>query len=745
MGSKPILFVIGGLVIGIGAGVAIGWFSKPETESPDSPSNSADLLNEFMSYVDPKRLGDNLREISKHPHYATSDADNKLSELIRQQWDKTLDSAWIVDYTIMHQWPNAEKSFAVLKENGGETKMKQFEENIPDDEKASTLMFYNAYSPPTGFEIDDNGNSKEVTIKATKLVYGHYCNATNVEEINKLVPNIFQDAIVLCKYTKGGRADKPRVLKPYGAQAVLMFSDPKDYSGADEKGFPHDAGLPMDSVQRGSSKYLRGDPTTPGWPSYPGVYERSVREILEFTKNEIHGPHIWAPLPQQPISVNDAQILLSKLPGQPVPEAWKSETVLELGNYGGDLEDGATFELQIAPKYERADSPDIFGFLEGSEYPDEYIFIGNHHDAWVHGTVDPGAGTTTLFEVSEVFQSMNYRPKRSIIFCSWGSEEHGLIGTQEFVEEFYSVIRERAVAYINSDMSFQDKLFFKALATPILNEFVYDVTKMVPDHNDPKKTVYDLYLENQPTEDGSRPYIGQAGLGSDYAPFAHMLGVPIIDVGFIQKERKIPIMSTYHTAYDHFEYAETFADPGWQAAATVTKVVGGFLIKLGEADSIPVTAQGTVDLVDSLHAGIDDDMKTYMGEGQLLALESAVEKFKSALDKTSKEYETDKSHRIQNRLLKHNMHLIDSMCCHPIQLDLKHILTSPIQEKGPATFPGMSDYYQFIKHPELNTWVGPDSEPEKIVEFQKQVTAVITKLNTAADYLNMEKPFFVRQ
>ena len=47
---------------------------------------------------------------------------------------------------------------------------------------------------------------------------------------------------------------------------------------------------------------------------------------------------------------------------------------------------------------------DVIGFLEGSEYPDEYVFVGNHRDSWVHGTLDPSSGTTTLFEVSEVFR-----------------------------------------------------------------------------------------------------------------------------------------------------------------------------------------------------------------------------------------------------------------------------------------------------------------------------------------------------
>ena len=38
--------------------------------------------------------------------------------MVRDQWAKTLDDAWIVDYSIMHQWPRPENSFAILKQNG---------------------------------------------------------------------------------------------------------------------------------------------------------------------------------------------------------------------------------------------------------------------------------------------------------------------------------------------------------------------------------------------------------------------------------------------------------------------------------------------------------------------------------------------------------------------------------------------------------------------------------------------------
>lgn len=33
-------------------------------------------------------------------------------------------------------------------------------------------MFYNAFAPPTGFEIGDDGNAIDNTITSRKLVYG---------------------------------------------------------------------------------------------------------------------------------------------------------------------------------------------------------------------------------------------------------------------------------------------------------------------------------------------------------------------------------------------------------------------------------------------------------------------------------------------------------------------------------------------------------------------------------------------
>ena len=67
MKLKDILFPIGALVIGIGAGVAIGWFSKPESDSTsadDQNDDSSSLINDFIERVNPERLGQNLKRIS---------------------------------------------------------------------------------------------------------------------------------------------------------------------------------------------------------------------------------------------------------------------------------------------------------------------------------------------------------------------------------------------------------------------------------------------------------------------------------------------------------------------------------------------------------------------------------------------------------------------------------------------------------------------------------------------------------
>ena len=65
------------------------------------------------------------------------------------------------------------------------------------------------------------------------------------------------------------------------------------------------------------------------------------------------------------------------------------------------------------------------------------MIVGSHRDAWGQGAVDPGGGTATMLEISRVLGELirtGWRPRRTVIFASWGAEEYGLIGSTEWVE-----------------------------------------------------------------------------------------------------------------------------------------------------------------------------------------------------------------------------------------------------------------------------------------------------------------------
>ena len=57
---------------------------------------------------------------------------------------------------------------------------------------------------------------------------------------------------------------------------------------------------------------------------------------------------------------------------------------------------------------------------------DQPVILGNHRDAWVYGAADPNSGTANLLEVAKglgVLLRSGWRPRRSIVLCSWSGEE----------------------------------------------------------------------------------------------------------------------------------------------------------------------------------------------------------------------------------------------------------------------------------------------------------------------------------
>ncbi|HPE86715.1 MAG: M20/M25/M40 family metallo-hydrolase [Bacteroidales bacterium] len=78
----------------------------------------------------------------------------------------------------------------------------------------------------------------------------------------------------------------------------------------------------------------------------------------------------------------------------------------------------------------------VIGVIPGTEYPDEYVMLGGHLDAYdvATGGVDDGNGVAVTMEAARLIMESGARPKRTILVCLWAGEEFGLLGSRSWIE-----------------------------------------------------------------------------------------------------------------------------------------------------------------------------------------------------------------------------------------------------------------------------------------------------------------------
>ncbi len=122
-------------------------------------------------------------------------------------------------------------------------------------------------------------------------------------------------------------------------------------------------------------------------------------------------------------------------------------------------------EVELTTSINRQPIPDrnVIGMLEGSDpdMKDEFVIICAHYDhdgadgtRVFAGADDDGSGTVGLIEIAEAYAAAaraGQRPKRSILFAAWNSEERGLLGAWAYTLR-PSVPLDQTVAVLNMDM-----------------------------------------------------------------------------------------------------------------------------------------------------------------------------------------------------------------------------------------------------------------------------------------------------
>ncbi|MBO4757165.1 MAG: M20/M25/M40 family metallo-hydrolase [Bacteroidales bacterium] len=161
----------------------------------------------------------------------------------------------------------------------------------------------------------------------------------------------------------------------------------------------------------------------------------------------------------------------------------------------------------------------ILAVIKGSKYPDEYVMMGGHLDAYdiATGSTDDGQGVCVTMEAARLLAAAGAKPKRSIMFCIWTAEEYGLLGSKYFVLN-KTVPWDKISNYFNRDGG---PLAAVSITVPpaMYDDFV-EVCEPLKDYN-PDIPFEVIKREGEPQ---ARPT--SAG-GSDHAYFA-MNGIPAI-------------------------------------------------------------------------------------------------------------------------------------------------------------------------------------------------------------------------
>ena len=522
----------------------------------------------FDSLVAAPNLDTYMKFLSSRPHHVGSvqgkaNAEYMVGLMNKWGWD-----ARIEEFQVLFPTPKTR----LLELQGAKPFRAKLEEPaLKEDpttgQKSEQLPSYNAFSA-----------DGDVT---SELVFVNRGVPADYEELDRRGISV-KGKIVLAKYGGSWRGIKPKVAAEHGAIGCLIYSDPADDGYGEGDVYPKGAFRPGDGVQRGSVMDM---PVYPGDPLTPMVgADKNAKRLDRSEATTI------MKIPVLPISYNDALPLLQSLEGPVAPASWRGGLPITY-HIGPSL---SKVHLQLAFNWDIKPLYDVIGVMKGSEYPDEWVIRGNHHDGWVNGASDPLSGMVAELEEARVIGEMakqGFRPKRTLVYCAWDGEEPSLLGSTEWVEEHQEELTQKAVAYINSDGN--ERGFIGAEGSHTLEPFFNEITSLVKDPQTGvtikerryARTIMDADRSSRQKMYGnSNIKLSALGAGSDYSPFLQYLGISSMNLGFGGEGEG----GDYHSIYDSYEHFKRFKDPGYAYGAALSKTAGRVMLRLSNADIIPM-------------------------------------------------------------------------------------------------------------------------------------------------------------
>ncbi|KAH9509164.1 Glutamate carboxypeptidase 2 [Bulinus truncatus] len=642
------------------------------------------------------------RILSSKPHIAGRTRDFELVSLIQKHFsDHGLD-VQTTPYDVLLSYPsNATKTSVRILDKSGKVVYDTVrdENDLPKDVNPP----FNAYAPAGLVEGD--------------VVYAGYGRQIEYDDLLKLGINV-SGKIVIMKYGKIFRGSKVQIAQSKGAIGVILYSDPIDVTGVargDPRVFPDTWWLPPKGVQRGTVALLDGDPLTPGYPS----------NKLAYRKNETQGKSNLPLIPCQPIGYLAAYNIIRRMGGPSAPSNWTGGLNMTYRLGPGFKIPCLKLQLNVTNQNQRAKVENVFGIIKGSVEPDRYVMMGNHRDAWNNGAIDPSSGTAVMMEMSRIMGDLvkygSWRPRRTVIFCSWGAEEYGLIGSTEYVEQYVATLRERAVSYINVDLvcAGNDTLFVQA--SPMFRSVVYEASKKVPNPNPTqveagRNSVYDGWLHVTPFSDNFTstpvPSVSPLGSTSDYTAFIQVAGVTSVDLIYFYDPNVYPlsIYPLYHSEFETFDAVRKIIDPDFKVNTAMARVVAEIILTMADSVVLPYNITDYAIGIERYRLRLDADFGPQLQQNveSYGLLKEVIQNFTAdVVDFETQMSTLDKTNVYALRSINDRIMLLERAFLTPDGLPLrpmkKHILTAESSSDlySASTFPGLSDLLvQIDTHPE---------------------------------------------
>jgi N-acetylated-alpha-linked acidic dipeptidase len=550
-------------------------FSQKSILGYSKESGEAQLKAEekFDRYLSTKNIDDWIKRLSARPHHVGSPYGKANAEYMRDLFKSWGYDAELETYYVLFPTPKS-RLLELTGSNPYKAKLEEpaLKEDGTSNQKSEQLPVYNCWSP----DGDVTG----------ELVFVNYGVPDDYIQLERMGIDV-KGKIVIAKYGGSWRGIKPKVAQEHGAIGCIIYSDPQGDGYFQGDVYPKGPFKNEFGAQRGSvldMPIYPGDPLTPNYGS--------TQEAKRIDRKD--APNLLK-IPVLPISYSDAKPLLQALGGPVAPEKWRGALPITY-HVGPSV---AKVRLKLEFNWDTKPAYNVIAKIRGTQFQDEWVIRGNHHDAWVNGANDPVSGMAALLEeargVSELMKT-GWKPKRTIIYCAWDAEEPSLMGSTEWVEDHWDELSDKAVAYINSDSN--GRGFFDADGSHTLETMVNEIAKEVID---PQTGV--TVLERRKSADATQAStvkakkeilakknltIGALGSGSDYSPFIQHLGIASLNLGFGGEDAG----GEYHSIYDSYDHYKRFKDPTFEYGVALAKTAGRATMRLTNADLLPFDFKG---------------------------------------------------------------------------------------------------------------------------------------------------------